>query len=56
MTQIIGTLRGKALWKEQKYLFGEEFRRHIENDPMIRPPQPDPKPLGAFTIDHARNN
>jgi len=30
--------------------FGEEFRRYIENDLMLRPPHPDAKPLGAFTI------
>lgn len=41
---------GKALWKERSYLFGEEFRRYIENDLMMRPPHPDAKPLGAFTI------
>ena len=48
--QIIGVLRGKALWKERNYLFGEEFRRCIENDLVIRSPHPDPKPLGAFTL------
>jgi hypothetical protein len=41
---------GEALWKERSYLFGEEFRRYIEDDLMTRPPHPDAKPLGAFTI------
>jgi hypothetical protein len=41
---------GKALWKERSYLFGEEFRRYIENDVMTREPHPDAKPMGAFPI------
>ena len=31
--QIIGAPGGKALWKERTYLFGEEFRRYIEDEP-----------------------
>jgi len=27
---------GKGLWKERSYLFGEEFRRYVENDLMKR--------------------
>ena len=50
MMNLFGAPGGKALWKERSYLFGEEFRRYIENDLMIRPPHPDAKPLGAFTI------
>jgi hypothetical protein len=50
MMNLFGAPGGKALWKERSYLFGEEFRRYIENDLMIRPPRPDAKPLGAFTI------
>ena len=50
MMNLFGAPGGKALWKERSYLFGEEFRRYIENDLMMRPPHPDAKPLGAFTI------
>jgi hypothetical protein len=50
MMNLVGAPGGKALWKERSYLFGEEFRRYIENDLMIGPPHPDAKPLGAFSI------
>jgi hypothetical protein len=50
MMNLFGAPGGKALWKERSYLFGEEFRRYIENDLMMRPPHPDAKPLGAFSI------
>jgi len=50
MMNLFGAPGGKVLWKERSYLFGEEFRRYIENDLMVRPPHPDAKPLGAFTI------
>jgi hypothetical protein len=50
MMNLFGAPGGKALWKERSYLFGEEFRRYIEDDLMIRPPHPDAKPLGAFSI------
>jgi len=39
---------GKAFWKDRGYMFGEEFRRYLENDLMKREPHPDTKPLGAF--------
>ena len=41
---------GATLWKERGYLFGDEFRRYVENDLMKREPHPDAKPLGAFPI------
>ena len=47
---LTGASGGKAFWKERAYLFGEEFRRHVENDLMKRTPHPDAKPLGAFSI------
>jgi hypothetical protein len=50
MMNLFGAPGGKTLWKERSYLFGEEFRRYIENDLMIRSPHPNAKPLGAFTI------
>jgi len=36
-------------------MFGEEFRRYVENDPMKREPHPDAKPLGAFQSAGALN-
>jgi hypothetical protein len=50
MMNLFGAPGGKALWNERSYLFGEEFRRYIENDLMKREPHPDAKPLGAFSI------
>ena len=50
MMNLFGAPGGKVLWKERNYLFGEEFRRYIENDLMKREPHPDAKPLGAFSI------
>jgi hypothetical protein len=47
---LAGSPGGKAFWKERAYLFGEEFRRHVEDDLMKRTPHPDAKPIGAFSI------
>jgi len=47
---LFGAPCGKAFWKERGYMFGEEFRRYLENDLMLRPPHPDAKPMGAFSI------
>ena len=47
---LVSSPGGKEFWKERGYLFGEEFRRHVENDLMKRMPHPDAKPLGAFPI------
>ena len=41
---------GKAFWKERGYLFGDEFRQHIESELMNRKPHPDARPMGAFSI------
>jgi hypothetical protein len=41
---------GKAFWKERSYLFGEEFRRYVEEDLMTRTPYPEARPMGAFRI------
>lgn len=41
---------GKAFWKERSYLFGEEFRRYVEDDLLKRTPHPKAKPMGAFSI------
>ena len=45
---------GRAFWKERSYLFGEEFRQYVESDLMKRPPHPNAKPMGAFSIGSAR--
>ena len=50
MMNLFGAPGGKALWKERSYLFGDEFRRYIEDDLMKREPHPDAKPMGAFSI------
>ena len=47
---LAGAPGGRAFWKERAYLFGEEFRRHVEDDLMKGTPHPDAKPLGAFSI------
>jgi hypothetical protein len=47
---LTGSPGGRAFWKERAYLFGEEFRRHVEDDLMKRTPHPDAKPLGVFPI------
>jgi hypothetical protein len=41
---------GKAFWKERAYMFGDEFRRYIEDDVMKKQPHLDAKPMGAFPI------
>jgi len=41
---------GQAFWKDRAYMFGDEFRRYIENDLMKRTPHPDARPMGAFSI------
>jgi hypothetical protein len=40
---------GKSFWNDRAYMFGDEFRRYIENDLMKREPHPDAKPMGAFS-------
>lgn len=49
LMNLIGATGGQGLWKERAYLFGEEFRRHVD-DLMKRTPHPDTKPLSAFSI------
>ena len=41
---------GKAFWKDRAYMFGDEFRRYIENEVMKKKPHPDAKPMGVFSI------
>jgi hypothetical protein len=47
---LVSSPGGKEFWNERGYLFGEEFRRHVEDDLMKRTPHPDAKPMGAFRI------
>ena len=51
MMNLFGAPGGKALWKERGYMFGDEFRRYIEDDLIKREPRPGAKPLGAFSLD-----
>jgi hypothetical protein len=50
MMNLFGAPGGKALWKERRYMFGDEFRRYIEDDLIKREPRPGAKPLGAFSL------
>ena len=47
---LLLTPGGRGFWKERGYLFGAQFREHIENDIMKREPHPDARPLGAFSL------
>jgi len=50
MMNCVGAPGGKEFWKERNYLFGEDFRRYVEEDLMHRTPHPEARPLGAFRI------
>jgi hypothetical protein len=41
---------GKVFWKDRAYMFGDEFRRYIDDDLIKREPHPDAKPMGAFSL------
>jgi hypothetical protein len=47
---LVSAPGGEGFWKERGYLFGDEFRRHVESDLMTRKPHPDAKPMGAFSL------
>jgi hypothetical protein len=47
---LVGSPGGKAFWKDRAFMFGDEFRRYIEDDLIKREPPPNTKPLGAFSI------
>jgi len=38
---------GQDFWKERGYLFGGEFRAHVENDILKREPHASAKPFGT---------
>jgi hypothetical protein len=44
---------GKAFWKDRAYMFGDEFRRYIDDDLIKREPHPDAKPMGVFSLGEA---
>lgn len=50
MMNLVNAPGGKEFWAERGYLFGDQFRRHVENDIMRRAPHPRAKPMGAFAI------
>ena len=50
MMNLVNAPGGKDFWGERGYLFGDEFRDHVENDIMKRKPNPNAKPMGAFSI------
>lgn len=53
MMNLVSAPGGKDFWSERSYLFGEEFRNHVENVIMKRRPHPNAKPMGAFSIERS---
>jgi hypothetical protein len=47
---LVNALGGTDFWDDRGYLFGDEFRHHIESDIRKRKPHPRAKPGGAFSI------
>ena len=47
---LVASPGGRDFWEERGYLFGSDFRNHIEQDIMKRTPHPNAKPMGAFSI------
>lgn len=41
---------GRAFWGERGYLFGDEFRRYVEEDLMKRKAHPQARPMGLFPL------
>jgi len=50
MMNLVIAPGGREFWNERGYLFGEDFRRHVEKDLMMRKPHAKAKPMGAFSI------
>jgi hypothetical protein len=42
---------GQAFWKDRAYMFGDEFRRYIDDDLIKRKPHADARPMGVFNLD-----
>jgi hypothetical protein len=47
---LVAAPGGKVFWAERSYAFGDEFRDHVEQVIMKKPPNPLAKPFGAFEI------
>jgi len=41
---------GKAFWKDRAYMFGDEFRKYIDDDLIKRQPHPAARPMGVFSL------
>jgi len=50
MINLVQSPGGQELWAERAYVFGDEFRSHVENVIMKRTPDPKAKPFGAFQL------
>jgi hypothetical protein len=50
MMNLVFAQGGREFWEERGYLFGDEFRNHVEADIMKRKPHVRAKPMGAFSI------
>lgn len=50
MMNLLAAPGGKEFWGERGYLFGGDFRGHIDNDLIKRKPHICAKPMGAFSI------
>jgi hypothetical protein len=50
MINLVQSPGGQELWFERAYVFGDEFRSHVENVIMKRTPDPKAKPFGAFRL------
>ena len=44
----LSAMDGQDSWR--RYILGEAFRDHVENDIMKREPHPEARPMGAFDI------
>ncbi len=51
MINLVRAPGGKLFWAERAYVFGEEFRAHVENVIMKRTPAPEAKPFGVFKLE-----
>ena len=41
---------GRTFWEQRGYLFGDEFRRYIDEDLMKREAHPEARPMGLFPL------
>ena len=50
MMNLFGAPGGKGFWKDRAYMFGDEFRRYIDDVLIKREPHPDARPMGVFSL------